>query len=52
MHLSDGEVKRPLMSDVEIKQEFDSVDVTLTTRYAPVICCGETIAKITNLNTS
>lgn len=46
------EVKRPLMSDVEIKQEFDSIDVTLTTRYCPVIVCGEAIAKISGLNTS
>jgi hypothetical protein len=45
-------IKRPLMSDVEIKQEFDSVDVTLTTRYSPVIVCGEAIAKISGLNTS
>jgi hypothetical protein len=48
----DGEVKRPLMTDVEVKQEFDSVDVTLTTRYSPVITCGEAIAKINSLNTS
>ena len=42
-------IKRPLMSDVEIKKEFDSVDVTLTTRYAPVVLCGEAIAKVTGL---
>ena len=47
-----SEVKRPLMSDVEIKQEFDAVDVTLTTRYSPVVCCGEAICKITGLNTT
>lgn len=40
------------MSDVEIKQEFDSVNVTLTTRYSPVVVCGEAIAKVTGLNTS
>lgn len=45
-------IKRPLMSDVEIKQEFDSVDVNLTTRYSPVVCCGEAICKVTGLNTS
>jgi hypothetical protein len=45
-------IKRPLMSDVEIKKEFDSVDVTLTTRYAPVVLCGEAIAKVTGLASS
>jgi hypothetical protein len=45
-------IKRPLMTDVEVKREFDSVDVTLTTRYAPVITCGEAISAITGLNTS
>jgi hypothetical protein len=45
-------IKRPLMTDVEVKQEFDSVDVTLTTRYSPVIVCGEAISAITGLNTS
>lgn len=45
-------IKRPLMSDVEIKKEFDAVDVTLTTRYAPVVLCGECISKITGLATS
>jgi len=48
----DGEVKRPLMTDVQVKQEFDSIDVSLTTRYAPVVTCGEAIAAITSLNTS
>lgn len=42
-------IKRPLMSDVEMKKEFDSVDVTLTTRYAPVILCGEAICQFTGL---
>jgi hypothetical protein len=45
-------IKRPLMSDVEIKKEFDSVDVTLTTRYAPVVLNGECISKITGLATT
>ena len=37
------------MTDMEIKKEFDSVDVMLTTRYAPVVLNGECIAKVTNL---
>jgi hypothetical protein len=45
-------IKRPLMSDVEIKKEFDSVDVTLSTRYSPVVLCGEAIAKLTGLASS
>jgi hypothetical protein len=45
-------IKRPLMSDVEIKKEFDSVDVSLTTRYAPVVLNGECIAKLTSLATA
>jgi hypothetical protein len=45
-------IKRPLLSDVEIKKEFDSVDVTLTTRYAPVVLNGECISKITGLATT
>ena len=45
-------IKRPLMSDVEIKKEFDSVDVTLTTRYAPVVTYGEAIVEIQGLATS
>jgi len=40
------------MTDVEIKKEFDSVDVTLTTRYAPTITCGEAIFKVTGLAAS
>jgi hypothetical protein len=44
-------IKRPLLSDVELKKEFDSVDVTLTTRYAPVVLNGECISKITGLDT-
>jgi len=44
-------IKRPLMSDVDPKKEFDSVDVSLTTRYAPVVLCGEAIFKVTNLAT-
>ncbi len=45
-------IKRPLMSDVEMKKEFDSVDVLLTTRYSPVVLNGDAIAQITGLNTS
>jgi len=45
-------VKRPLMTDVEIKREFDSVDVVLSTRYAPVVTYGEAIVKVTGLATS
>jgi hypothetical protein len=44
-------IKRPLMTDVDPKKEFDSVDVSLTTRYAPVVLCGEAIFKVTNLAT-
>jgi hypothetical protein len=40
------------VSDVEIKKEFDSVDVTLTTRYSVVVLCGEAIAKVTGLASS
>jgi hypothetical protein len=40
------------MTDMEIKKEFDSVDVTLSTRYAPVVTYGEAIVKITGLATS
>jgi hypothetical protein len=45
-------IKRPLMSDLDPKKEFDSVDVTLTTRYAPVVLNGECIAQITGLATT
>jgi hypothetical protein len=45
-------IKRPLMTDVEIKKEFDAVDVVLTTRYAPVVTCGEAIVKVTGLASS
>ena len=45
-------IKRPLMSEVEIKKEFDSVDVTLTTRYSPIVLCGEAIYKVTGLASS
>jgi len=45
-------IKRPLLTDIEIKKEFDSVDVTLTTRYSPVVTCGEAIFKITGLASS
>jgi hypothetical protein len=45
-------IKRPLMSDIDPKKEFDSVDITLTTRYAPVVLNGECIAQITGLATT
>jgi len=45
-------IKRPLMTDVEIQKEFDSIDVILSTRYSPVIMCGEFIVKKTGLTTS
>jgi hypothetical protein len=45
-------IKRPLMTDVDIKKEFDSVDVTLTTRYAPVVLNGDAIVEQKGLNTS
>lgn len=45
-------IKRPLLTDIEIKKEFDSVDVTLTTRYSPVVTCGEAIFKVTGLASS
>jgi hypothetical protein len=45
-------IKRPLMSDIDIRKEFDSVDVMLTTRYAPVVLNGDAIVQITGLKTS
>ncbi len=45
-------IKRPLASDTELKKEFDSVDVLLSTRYAPVVLNGECICAITGLSTS
>jgi hypothetical protein len=45
-------IKRPLMSDIDIRKEFDSVDVMLTTRYAPLVLNGDAIVQITGLNTS
>lgn len=45
-------IKRPLLTDIEIKKEFDSIDVSLTTRFSPVITCGEAISKITGLATT
>jgi hypothetical protein len=45
-------IKRPLLSDLDVKKEFDAVDVSLTTRYSPVVTCGEAIVKITGLNTT
>jgi len=45
-------LKRPLMTDVEIKKEFDAVDVSMTTRYSPVVLNGYCVAKFTGLNSS
>ena len=45
-------IKLRLASDIELKKDFDSVDVTLTTRYSPVVLCGEAICKVTGLATS
>jgi hypothetical protein len=45
-------VKRPLMSDVILQREVDCVDVSLSTRYAPVVMCGEFVCKKIGLNTS
>jgi hypothetical protein len=45
-------IKRPLMTDLDMKKEFDSVDVMLSTRYAPVVLNGQCISQITGLSTS
>jgi hypothetical protein len=45
-------IKRPLLTDVDIKKEFDCVEVSLTTRYAPVVTYGEAICKVTGLAAS
>jgi hypothetical protein len=45
-------IKRPLMTDIDLKKEFDAVEVSLTTRYAPVVTYGEAIVKVTGLATS
>jgi len=45
-------IKRPLMTDVEQVKAMDSVDVLLSTRYAPVVLNGQCIAQITGLNTT
>jgi hypothetical protein len=45
-------IKRPLTTDVIPQKEFDSIDVSLTTRYAPVIMCGEFVVKKIGLATS
>jgi hypothetical protein len=45
-------IKRPLASDTELKKEFDSVDVLLSTRYSPVVLNGECICSITGLATN
>jgi hypothetical protein len=45
-------IKRPLMSDLELKKDFDAIDVSLTTRYSPVVLNGDAIVQITGLKTS
>ena len=45
-------IKRPLLTDVDIKKEFDCVEVSLTTRYSPVVTYGEAIVKVTGLASS
>ena len=45
-------VKRPLLSDIDVKKEFDAVDIVLSTRYSPVVTYGEAIVKVTDLSTS
>jgi hypothetical protein len=45
-------IKRPLLTDVDIKKEFDCVEVSLTTRYSPVVTYGEAICKVTGLASS
>jgi hypothetical protein len=45
-------IKRPLLTDVDIKKEFDAVEVSLTTRYSPVVTYGEAIVKVTGLASS
>jgi hypothetical protein len=42
-------IKRPLMTDVDIKKEFDCVEISLTTRYSPCVTYGEAIVKVTGL---
>ena len=45
-------IKRPLMTDIDMVKEFDSVDVMLTTRYSPVVLNGQCISQITGLSTT
>ena len=45
-------IKRPLLTEIDPKKEFDSVDIELTTRYAPVVLNGQCISQITGLSTS
>lgn len=45
-------IKRPLMTDTEIKKDVDSVDVILSTRYSPVVLNGECIVQLTGLATT
>ena len=45
-------IKRPLLSDLDPKKEFDAIDVILSTRYSPVVTYGEAIVKVANLASS
>lgn len=45
-------IKRPLTSDVQLQKEFDSVDVILSTRYAPVVLNGDAIVEMKGLATT
>jgi hypothetical protein len=45
-------IKRPLLTDIDLKKEFDAVDVSLTTRYSPVVTCGEAIFKVSGLTST
>jgi len=45
-------IKRPLLTDIDVKKEFDAVDVVLSTRYSPVVTYGEAICKVTGLASS
>jgi len=44
--------KRPISVDVWPQPTYDSIDVVITARYAPVITYGESIVKLTGLRTS
>ena len=44
--------KRPISVDVWPQPTFDSIDVVITARYAPVVTYSESIYKLTSLRTS